>query len=217
MTAFQWVFGSKEPGEWCNLIFFFLLKNGNINSDQRMVAALPTIRHCLEKGSKVILMSHLGRPDGNKSLKDSLRPVAVHLASLLPGVTVDFSEECVGPRVEARVAAMRAGEVLLLENLRFHAEEEGSGKKDGEKYKAKSEDVALFRQQLTALGDVYVNDAFGTAHRAHSSMVGIDLKIRAAGFLMAKELDYFGRALENPQRPFLGILGGAKVVLLLVV
>lgn len=159
----------------------------------------------------MILMSHLGRPDGKRT-KDTLRPVAEHLATLLPGVSVQFVDDCVGPEVEKKASELKAGQVLLLENLRFHAEEEGAGvKEDGTKFKPSEDQVKAFRQQLTKLGDVYVNDAFGTAHRAHSSMVGIDLPERAAGFLMGRELEYFSKALEKPQRPFLGILGGAKV------
>lgn len=186
------------------------MKNGLITSDQRIVAALPTIKHCLQAGTKVVLMSHLGRPSGQVT-DDSLAPVAKHLATLLPGVTVDFVGDCVGSAVEQKVASMANGSVLLLENLRFHAEEEGSGVKDGEKFKPSADEVTKFRKQLTALGDVYVNDAFGTAHRAHSSMVGVSLETRAAGFLMGKELEYFARALESPEKPFLAIIGGAKV------
>ncbi len=156
-------------------------------------------------------MSHLGRPDGRKT-KDTLQPIAEHLATLLPGVHVSFAKDCVGPDVEAQVKALPNGAVLLLENLRFHAEEEGAGvREDGSKFKPSEQEVQRFREQLTALGDVFVNDAFGTAHRAHSSMVGVALPERAAGFLMGRELEYFAKALENPARPFLAILGGAKV------
>lgn len=187
------------------------MKGGAVSSDQRMRAALPSIQHCLAAGTRVVLMSHLGRPDGRVT-DDSLAPVASHLATLLPGVLVDFVSDCVGPAVQAKAAAMPNGSVLLLENLRFHPEEEGVGKSaDGKKITPSPEAVADFRAQLTKLGDVYINDAFGTAHRAHSSMVGIDLPVRAAGFLMGRELEYFARALEKPQHPFLAILGGAKV------
>lgn len=138
--------------------------------------------------------------------------MAKHLASLLPDVKVAFCPECVGPEAEKAVAAMPEASVLLLENLRFHPEEEGASVDDkGVKTKASKEAVEKFRAQLTALGDVYVNDAFGTAHRAHSSMVGVSLETRAAGLLMGRELEYFARALESPQKPFLAILGGAKV------
>lgn len=156
-------------------------------------------------------MSHLGRPDGKPNPKYSLKPVAAELEALL-GKKVTFTEDCVGPEVEKVVNETKDGGVVLLENLRFHIEEEGSAKdKDGNKTKADKADVEKFRKGLTALGDVYINDAFGTAHRAHSSMVGVDLPQKASGFLVKKELDYFAKALEDPKRPFLAILGGAKV------
>lgn len=156
-------------------------------------------------------MSHLGRPDGKVNDKYSLKPVAAELDKLL-GKPVIFLSDCVGPEVEQAAQGAPLGSVILLENLRFHIEEEGSVKnKDGSKTKADPENVKKFREQLTKLGDVYVNDAFGTAHRAHSSMVGINLPQRASGFLVKKELDYFAKVLENPERPFLAILGGAKV------
>lgn len=156
-------------------------------------------------------MSHLGRPDGKVIEKYSLKPVASELGKIL-GKSVTFLNDCVGPDVEAAVEGAASGSVILLENLRFHIEEEGSIKnKDGTKVKADANKVSEFREQLTRLGDVYVNDAFGTAHRAHSSMVGIKLPQRASGFLVKKELDYFAKALEKPERPFLAILGGAKV------
>lgn len=187
------------------------LDGSTITNNQRIVAALPTIKYVLEKKPKaVVLASHLGRPNGERVGKYSLAPVASELEKLL-GQKVNFLNDCVGSEVEAAVNGGSNGEVFLLENLRFHIEEEGSRKVDGEKVKASKEDVEKFRSQLTALADVYVNDAFGTAHRAHSSMVGFNLPQRAAGFLMAKELEYFAKALENPTRPFLAILGGAKV------
>jgi len=156
-------------------------------------------------------MSHLGRPDGKVNEKYSLKPVVPVLKKQL-GRSVIFLNDCVGPEVERSVQDAAPGSVILLENLRFHIEEEGSVKnKDGSKTKADEKNVKKFREQLTSLGDVYVNDAFGTAHRAHSSMVGINLPQRASGFLVKKELDYFSKALENPERPFLAILGGAKV------
>jgi phosphoglycerate kinase len=156
-------------------------------------------------------MSHLGRPDGKVVEKYSLKPVAEELEKQL-GKKVIFLNDCVGPDVEEAVNSAPEGSIILLENLRFHIEEEGSVKnKDGTKTKADATNVTKFREQLTRLGDVYVNDAFGTAHRAHSSMVGVQLRQRAAGFLMKKELEYFAKALENPERPFLAILGGAKV------
>ncbi|KIW31245.1 phosphoglycerate kinase [Cladophialophora immunda] len=183
-----------------------------VTNNQRIVGALPTIKYAIEHGAKaVILMSHLGRPDGKKNPKYSLKPVVPELEKLL-GKSVIFTDDCVGPEVEEVVNKASGGQVILLENLRFHAEEEGSSKdKDGNKVKADKTAVANFRKGLTALGDVYINDAFGTAHRAHSSMVGVELPEKASGFLMKKELDYFAQALENPKRPFLAILGGAKV------
>ncbi|RDA83990.1 hypothetical protein CP532_6952 [Ophiocordyceps camponoti-leonardi (nom. inval.)] len=184
----------------------------NITNNQRIVGAVPTIKYAFDHGAKaVVLMSHLGRPNGAVNAKYSLRPVVAELEKLL-GKTVTLASDCVGSDVEATVAKAEGGAVVLLENLRFHLEEEGSAKdKDGNKTKADKTKVDEFRKGLTALGDVYINDAFGTAHRAHSSMVGVDLPQKAAGFLMKKELDYFAKALESPQRPFLAILGGAKV------
>lgn len=188
------------------------LDGKKITNPQRIVGAVPTIKHAIDAGAKaVILMSHLGRPNGARTDKYSLEPVVPELGRLL-GRDVQFAPDCVGPEVEAMVSKADNGAVILLENLRFHAEEEGSSKdKDGNKVKADKAKVEEFRKGLTALGDVYINDAFGTAHRAHSSMVGVDLPQKAAGFLMKKELDYFAQALEKPQRPFLAILGGAKV------
>jgi len=152
----------------------------------------------------------LGRPDGVVMKKYSLKVVAEKLQELL-GRPVIFLNDCVGEEIEKACASPAPGSVFLLENLRFHPEEEGVAVVDGNKIKASKEDVAKFRESLTKLGDVYVNDAFGTAHRAHSSMVGIQHTERVAGFLMKRELDYFAKALENPVRPFLAILGGAKV------
>ena len=187
------------------------LDGKTITSNQRIVAALPTIKYVLEKKPRyVVLASHLGRPNGERNEKYSLAPVAAELQKLL-GKPVEFLDDCVGPKVDAAVKASAPGSVILLENLRYHIEEEGSRKVDGQKVKASKEDVAKFRHELSSLADVYINDAFGTAHRAHSSMVGFDLPQRAAGFLLEKELKYFGKALENPTRPFLAILGGAKV------
>ncbi|KAJ3350801.1 phosphoglycerate kinase [Entophlyctis luteolus] len=186
--------------------------NGAISNNQRITAALPTIKYALDQGAKsVVLMSHLGRPDGKVVAKYSLKPVADEVSKLLDK-PVTFLDDCVGEKVEAYCANPKQGEIILLENLRFHIEEEGSVKdKEGNKTKAAKEDVEKFRASLSKLGDVYVNDAFGTAHRAHSSMVGVDLSVRAAGFLMKKELEFFAKALESPERPFLAILGGAKV------
>jgi phosphoglycerate kinase len=186
---------------------------GAITNNQRIAAALPTIKFALEKGASVVLMSHLGRPDGQKIAKFSLKPVAGELEKLL-GKKVTFLDDCVGPAVEAACAPgkLKAGDVVLLENLRFHIEEEGKVKlEDGTSKKADPKAVEAFRASLSKLGDVYVNDAFGTAHRAHSSMVGVALKDKAAGFLMEAELKAFGAVLETPKRPLLAILGGAKI------
>jgi phosphoglycerate kinase len=207
---------------------------GAITNTQRIAAALPSIRFALDQGASVVLMSHLGRPNGQRVAKYSLRPVAAELARLLsaslnevnPQSTgsglshapydVTFLDDCVGPAVEAACAALRPGQVVLLENLRFHIEEEGKVKvknADGTETKLKADPAkeAEFRASLSRLGDVYVNDAFGTAHRAHSSMVGVALKDKAAGFLMEAELKAFAKVLEHPDRPLLAILGGAKI------
>ncbi|CAI5714257.1 hypothetical protein KXD40_008183 [Peronospora effusa] len=187
-------------------------QDGSISNTQRIDAALPTVQYVLDHGAKaVVLMSHLGRPEGKANAKDSLSPVAEVVEQKL-GRKVTFLKDCVGPEVEAACADPAEGSVILLENLRFHVEEEGKGKdNEGKTVKAAPEAVAAFRASLSKLGDVYVNDAFGTAHRAHSSMVGVDLPIKAAGFLLDKELVYFAKALDAPQRPFVSILGGAKV------
>jgi phosphoglycerate kinase len=188
-------------------------QTGVITNPQRIVAALPTIQHALDHGAAVVLMSHLGRPDGERKAKYSLKPIADKLQELL-GRPVKFLNDCVGPEVEAACAAMKPGDVILLENLRFHVAEEGKVKdeKTGETLKkATPEEIAAFRASLSKLGDVYVNDAFGTAHRAHSSMVGAQMAQKASGFLMKKELDAFAAVLDHPQRPLLAILGGAKV------
>jgi phosphoglycerate kinase len=178
------------------------MKDGKVTNTNRIDAALPTVKYALDQGASVVLMSHLGRPDGKPNLEYSMEPVAKVVAEQL-GQPVRFLSDCVGPDVERACSDIKPGSVVLLENLRFHLEEEGKG--------ATKEAIAAFRASLTKLGDVYVNDAFGTAHRAHSSMVGVQLPERAAGFLMQKELEYFGKALESPERPFLAILGGAKV------
>ena len=185
--------------------------SGAITNNQRIAAALPTIRHALDQGASVVLMSHLGRPDGQRIAKFSLRPVAVELEKLL-GRPVRFVDDCVGAAAESACAALKPGEVILLENLRFHIEEEGKVKReDGTAQKADPAAVAAFRASLSRLGDVFVNDAFGTAHRPHSSMVGVTLPEKAAGFLMEAELKAFSTVLENPPRPLLAILGGAKI------
>ncbi len=184
---------------------------GAITNNQRIVAALPSIKYALEQGAAVVLMSHLGRPDGRKIAKFSLQPIARELAKLL-GRPVTFLDDCVGPAIEAACAKLAPGTVVLLENLRFHIEEEGRVKlEDGTAQKADPAAVAAFRASLTKLGDVFVNDAFGTAHRAHSSMVGVSLPSKAAGFLLEAELKAFAAVLDHPQRPLLAILGGAKI------
>jgi phosphoglycerate kinase len=184
---------------------------GAITNNQRIVAALPTINHALSQGAAVVLMSHLGRPDGKRIAKFSLKPVADELSKLL-SKPVRFLDDCVGPEVEKACAKLEAGSVTLLENLRFHIEEEGKVKlEDGTSVKADPAKVAEFRASLSRLGDVYVNDAFGTAHRAHSSMVGVNLPDKAAGFLMEAELNAFNTVTKTPKRPLLAILGGAKI------
>jgi len=188
------------------------LKDGKVTNNQRIAAAIPTIKYALSNGAKsVVLMSHLGRPDGRKQEKYTLKQVVPELEKLLDKKVI-FVDDCVGESVEKVTGNPETGSVILLENLRYHIEEEGKGVSEtGEKTKAKPEDVEKFRKSLSKHGDVYVNDAFGTAHRAHSSMVGIDLEQKASGFLLKKELEYFAKALENPTRPFLAILGGAKI------
>ncbi|KAI4496861.1 hypothetical protein M0804_000671 [Polistes exclamans] len=188
------------------------LKEGKITNNQRIVAALDSIKYALDKKAKsIVLMSHLGRPDGKKDEKYTLKPVADELKTLL-GKDVQFLNDCVGPDVEAACANPAPGTIILLENLRFYIEEEGKGVgSDGNKVKADKDSVTKFRASLRKLGDVYINDAFGTAHRAHSSMMGDGFDIRASGFLLKKELEYFAKALDNPERPFLAILGGAKI------
>ena len=176
------------------------IRDGRVTDDARIVAALPTIRHAIERGASVVLMSHLGRPKGAPKPELSLAPVRDRLAELL-GRPVAFATDCVGPEAERGASALRPGDVLLLENLRFHPGEE------------KPEKEPEFAPALARLGDVYVNDAFGTAHRAHASMVALAQRFprRAAGFLLAREVEYLGRVLAAPERPFLALLGGAKV------
>ena len=175
------------------------IKNGTIGDDTRIRSSLPSIRHALERGANIILASHLGRPKGKANPEYSLRPIAARLSELL-GRPVEFAEDSIGPAATAAIdRASRGGKVVLLENLRFHAEEE---KND-----------SAFAQQLAELADVYVNDAFGSAHRAHASTEGIVHHVQeaAAGLLMAAEVEYLGRILERPDRPFVAVLGGAKV------
>lgn len=174
------------------------LEGGTITDDTRIRAALPTIQYLAENGAVAILASHLGRPKGEKNLKYSLAPAAGRLEQLL-GKKVTFAPDCIGPEVEQIVANAQPGDVILLENLRYYNEEE---KNDPE-----------FAQKLAKLADVYVNDAFGTAHRAHASTRGAAeyKEIKVAGFLMQKEVDIMGKALASPDRPFVAIIGGAKV------
>ncbi|KAJ8097771.1 phosphoglycerate kinase [Lipomyces tetrasporus] len=201
----------KDKRVFIRVDFNVPLDGTTITNNQRIVAALPTIKYAIEQEPKaIILASHLGRPDGQVNPKYSLKPVSEELSKLL-NKPVTFLQDCVGPSIEEYVSNAKSGEVILLENLRFHAEEEGSAKIDGKKVKCSPEKIEEFRKGLTALADVYINDAFGTAHRAHSSMVGVELPLRASGFLVKKELDFFAKALESPDRPFLAILGGAKV------
>ena len=169
----------------------------NITDDIRIRSAVPTIKYAIEKGAKVILMSHLGRPDGKVVESMRLTPAAKKLEELL-GKKVMKTDDCIGPAVEETVAAMKPGDVVLLENLRFHAEEE--------------QNDPAFAKALAHLGDVFVNDAFGTAHRAHASTEGVTKYLPSvAGFLLEKEIQYLGQTVDNPKRPFVAILGGAKV------
>jgi len=200
-------------------------KSGAITNNQRIVGAMPTIQKALDAGAKaVILMSHLGRPDGRPNPTMTLKPVADRLGELL-GKPVTFLSDCVGAEVEAACADPAEGSVILLENLRFHAEEEGKGvnhaegcpgKKCGDactKFKPSDAEVTAFRDSLAKLGDIYVCDAFGTAHRGHSSMVGMKGKMPCvAGDLVQKELEAFSQVIgESVERPLTAIVGGAKI------
>jgi phosphoglycerate kinase len=174
------------------------LENGKVADDKRIRAALPTINYIVKNGGKLILMSHLGRPKGQRVPEMSLKPCVAILSELL-GKEVAFADDCIGAAAEKAVAKLEDGAILLLENLRYHKEE--------------TDNDAGFAENLAKLGDLYVNDAFGTAHRAHASTEGVTHYFDqcAAGYLMMKELDYLGKVLENPARPFVAILGGAKI------
>lgn len=183
---------------FCRVDFNVPIESGRVKDDSRITASLPTINFLCESGARVVLASHLGRPKGRPRPEFSLAPVGSHLAAIL-GRPVAFAADCVGEPAEHAVARLAPGEVLLLENLRFHPEEEAND--------------TGFSDALARLGDLYVNDAFGSAHRAHASTVGVPTRLKpaAAGLLMQAELAHLGRLLEAPLHPFLAILGGAKV------
>ena len=174
------------------------LRDGKVVDDKRIRAALPTIQKIVRDGGRLVLMSHLGRPKGERNPALSLAPCAPVLEGML-GRPVAFADDCIGAAVESAVAALADGDVLLLENLRYHEDE--------------TRNSLEFAARLARLGDLYVNDAFGTAHRAHASTEGVThyLEVCAAGLLMVKELEYLGRLLENPEKPFVAVLGGAKI------
>lgn len=180
------------------------IDNGTITDDTRIRAALPTIKHVLDQGARLVLMSHLGRPKGEKNPEFSLKPVADYLNGLLDG-PVKMAPDTIGNEVSALVNGLESGGVVLLENTRFYAEEEGK--------KCTEEEQEAFAKGLAELGDVYINDAFGTAHRSHASTAVVCKYVDTcvAGLLMEKELDYLGGAVEKPERPFIAVIGGAKI------
>ena len=180
------------------------VKDGVVGDDTRIVAALPSINYVLENGGSLVLMSHCGRPKGEKNMEFTLQPAATRLAELVDA-KVTLAPDLIGPEVKALVDGLQAGEILLLENVRFYKEEEGKG--------CTTEEQDAFAKELASYGDIYVSDAFGTAHRAHASMVGVTKYIDqcAAGFLLSKEIEYLGKTLEAPEKPFVAIIGGAKI------
>jgi phosphoglycerate kinase len=196
------------------------VKDGKVTDDTRITAALPSINYVLENGGALVLMSHCGRPKGKKNPDFTLKPAADRLAELV-SAKVTLAPDVIGPEVKALVDGLKAGEILVLENLRFYAEEEGKAKladdaTDEQKAAAKKEMKVrqdVFARELATFGDVYVNDAFGTAHRAHASIAVVTKYIDqcAAGFLLEKEIEYLGKTLEAPEKPFVAIIGGAKI------
>jgi len=191
-----------------------------VDDDTRIRAALPTIQHIINQGSSLVLMSHLGRPDGKPNVKFSLKPAAQRLSELL-GKPVQFAPDCIGQATIALAKALKPGDVLLLENLRFYPEEEGKidlpkTAPEDQRKAAKAEmkiKQKAFAAQIAQMGNVYVNDAFGTAHRAHASIVAVAecFQERLAGFLMEKEIEYLSKATSNPAKPYVAIIGGAKI------
>ena len=180
------------------------VKDGVVGDDTRIVAALPSINHVLENGGSLVLMSHCGRPKGEKNMEFTLKPAADRLAELVDA-KVTLAPDVIGDEVKALVDGLQAGEILVLENVRFYKEEEGKG--------CTPEEQETFAKELASFGDVYVSDAFGTAHRAHASMAVVTKFIDqcAAGFLLEKEIEYLGKTLEAPEKPFVAIIGGAKI------
>ncbi|ELP90140.1 phosphoglycerate kinase, putative, partial [Entamoeba invadens IP1] len=177
-------------------------KQGKITNTKRIDSTIPSINYCLEHGAhSIVLMSHLGRPDGQVVPALTLKPVAEKLEEIMKR-KITFLNDCVGEEVINACKNAPEGAIILLENLRFHPEEEGAAIIDGKKVKASAENVKKFREDLTQLGEIYVNDAFGTVHRAHSSMVGVDLPIKVSGFLVKKELGYFAQAFDHINRPY---------------